>query len=112
MPGQAVRAGSAADDLVGQERMDIEDRLDLGCGYVRPAEAERGHPAAQPWQALNALLLLLRNTSVINFLDRCAITVPIRMVGPPLGLMIVEHGGDRDLLGVGRGIEAALNRTL
>jgi aspartyl-tRNA(Asn)/glutamyl-tRNA(Gln) amidotransferase subunit A len=116
MPGQAVRAGSAADDLVGQERMDIEDRLDLGCGYVRPAEAERGHPAAQPWQALNALnalLLLLRNTSVINFLDRCAITVPIRTVGPPLGLMIVgEHGGNRHLLGVGRGIEAALNRTL
>ena len=23
-----------------------------------------------------------------------------------------EHGGDRNLLGVGRGIEAALNRTL
>ena len=60
-----------------------------------------------------AALLLLRNTSVINFLDRCAITVPIRTVGPPLGLMIVgEHGGDRHLLGVGRGIEAALNRTL
>jgi hypothetical protein len=53
------------------------------------------------------------DTSVINFLDRCAITVPIRTVGPPVGLMIVgEHGGDRHLLGVGRGIEAALNRTL
>ena len=53
------------------------------------------------------------DTSVINFLDRCAITVPIRTVGPPLGLMIVgEHGGDRHLLGVGRSIEAALNRTL
>ena len=63
------------------------------------------------YRRLNALLL--RNTSVINFLDRCAITVPIRTVGPPLGLMIVgEHGGDRHLLGVGRGIEAALNRTL
>ena len=34
--------------------------------------------------------LLLRNTSVIrNFLDRCAITVPIRTVGPSLGLIIV-----------------------
>ena len=63
------------------------------------------------YRRLNALLL--RNTSVINFLDRCAITVPIRTVGPPLGLMIVgEHGGDRHLLGIGRGIEAALNRTL
>ena len=65
----------------------------------------------EDYRRLNALLL--RNTSVINFLDRCAITVPIRTVGPPLGLMIVgEHGGDRHLLGVGRGIEAALNRTL
>jgi Asp-tRNA(Asn)/Glu-tRNA(Gln) amidotransferase A subunit family amidase len=35
------------------------------------------------------------------------------MAGPPVGLMIVgEHGGDRDLFGVGRGIEAVLNRTL
>ena len=54
--------------------------------------------------------LLLRNTSVINFLDRCAITVPIPTVGPPVGLMIVgEQSEDRHLLGVGRGIEAALN---
>jgi Asp-tRNA(Asn)/Glu-tRNA(Gln) amidotransferase A subunit family amidase len=48
----------------------------------------------------------------INFLDCCAITVPVQTVGPPVGLMIVgEHGADRHLLGVGRGIEAAVNRT-
>ena len=29
MPGQAARARPAADDLVGQERMDVEDRIDL-----------------------------------------------------------------------------------
>jgi Asp-tRNA(Asn)/Glu-tRNA(Gln) amidotransferase A subunit family amidase len=64
----------------------------------------------EDYRRLNALLL--RNTSVINFLDRCAITVPIRTVGAPVGLMIVgEHGEDRHLLGVGRGIEAALNRV-
>jgi aspartyl-tRNA(Asn)/glutamyl-tRNA(Gln) amidotransferase subunit A len=62
------------------------------------------------YRRLNALLL--RNTSVINFLDCCAITVPIQTVGPPVGLMIVgEHGTDPHLLGVGRGIEAAVNRT-
>ena len=62
------------------------------------------------YRRLNALLL--RNTSVINFLDCCAITVPIQTVGPPVGLMIVgEHGADRHLLGVGRGIEAAVDRT-
>jgi hypothetical protein len=37
-------------------------------------------------------------------------TVPIPTVGPPVGLMIVgEQSEDRHLLGVGRGIEAALN---
>ena len=29
---------------LGQERMDVEDRIDLGRGHVRPAEAERRHP--------------------------------------------------------------------
>jgi hypothetical protein len=39
--------------------------------------------------------------------------VPIPTVGPRVGLMIVgEHGGDRHLLGVGRGVEAALDRAL
>jgi aspartyl-tRNA(Asn)/glutamyl-tRNA(Gln) amidotransferase subunit A len=64
----------------------------------------------EDYRRLNALLL--RNTSVINFLDRCAITVPIPTVGPPVGLMIVgEHAEDRHLLGVGGSIEAALNRV-
>ena len=54
--------------------------------------------------------LILRNTAVINFLDRCAVTLPIQPPGTaPVGLMIVgEHGGDRRLLSVARGIEAAL----
>jgi Asp-tRNA(Asn)/Glu-tRNA(Gln) amidotransferase A subunit family amidase len=54
--------------------------------------------------------LILRNTSVINFLDGCALTLPIQPPGTaPVGLMVVgEHGGDRRLLAVSRGIEAAL----
>jgi aspartyl-tRNA(Asn)/glutamyl-tRNA(Gln) amidotransferase subunit A len=64
----------------------------------------------EDYRRLNALLL--RNTSVVNFLDCCALTVPIQTAGPPIGLMIVgEHGADRQLLGVGRGIEAVVNRT-
>jgi len=57
---------------------------------------------------LNALIL--RNPSVINFLDRCAVTLPIHQAGTmPVGLMVVgEHGGDRRLLAVARGIEAAI----
>jgi len=60
------------------------------------------------YRRLNALIL--RNCSAINFLDRCAATVPIQQPGDaPVGLMIVgEHGGDRRLLAVARGIEAAL----
>jgi aspartyl-tRNA(Asn)/glutamyl-tRNA(Gln) amidotransferase subunit A len=60
------------------------------------------------YRHLNALIL--RNPSVINFLDRCAATLPIQPAGtPPVGLMVVgEHGADRRLLAVARGIEAAL----
>jgi aspartyl-tRNA(Asn)/glutamyl-tRNA(Gln) amidotransferase subunit A len=60
------------------------------------------------YRHLNAAIL--RNPSVINFLDRCAITLPIQPPGtPPVGLMVVgEHGADRRLLGLARGIEAAL----
>jgi hypothetical protein len=36
MPGQTARDSSAADELVGQERMDVEDRLDLRRGHRVP----------------------------------------------------------------------------
>jgi aspartyl-tRNA(Asn)/glutamyl-tRNA(Gln) amidotransferase subunit A len=54
--------------------------------------------------------LILRNTAVINFLDRCAVTLPIQPPGTaPVGLMVVgEHGGDRRLLAIASGIEATL----
>src|ERR1700730_17457292 len=44
MPRQTARDGSAADELVGHEWMDVKDRIDLGRGHIRPAEAERRHP--------------------------------------------------------------------
>jgi aspartyl-tRNA(Asn)/glutamyl-tRNA(Gln) amidotransferase subunit A len=54
--------------------------------------------------------LLLRNTSLINFLDGCALTMPIQSPGElPVGLMLAAMGGaDRRLLAVGLGVEAAL----
>ena len=62
----------------------------------------------EDYRRLNALIL--RNPSVINFLDRCAATLPIQPPGSaPVGLMVVgEHAGDRRLLAVAAGIEAAL----
>jgi len=62
----------------------------------------------EDYRRLNAMML--RNCSAINFLDRCAATTPIQKPGEtPVGLMIVgEHGGDRRLLAVARGIETTL----
>jgi aspartyl-tRNA(Asn)/glutamyl-tRNA(Gln) amidotransferase subunit A len=61
----------------------------------------------EDYRRLNALIL--RNTSVINFLDGCAATIPIHREGPPVGLMVVgQHGADHRLLAVARGIEAAI----
>ncbi|WP_376098893.1 amidase [Roseomonas sp. CCTCC AB2023176] len=51
-------------------------------------------------------LLLLRNTAVGNFLDRCSISLPCHMPGdPPVGLMLIgETMGDRRLLAIARGV--------
>jgi aspartyl-tRNA(Asn)/glutamyl-tRNA(Gln) amidotransferase subunit A len=53
---------------------------------------------------------ILRNPSVVNFLDRCAITLPVSSPGEaPVGLMLIgPHGGDKRLLEIARGVEAAL----
>ncbi len=61
----------------------------------------------EDYARLNAKLL--RNTAIINFLDRCALTLPIEMPGTaPVGLMVVgRHGEDRRLFAIGCGIEAA-----
>jgi len=55
-------------------------------------------------------LLLLRNPTVANFLDRCAISIPCHGPGEaPVGLMLMgEHGGDAQLFGLAMACEAAL----
>jgi aspartyl-tRNA(Asn)/glutamyl-tRNA(Gln) amidotransferase subunit A len=51
--------------------------------------------------------LALRNTSVANFLDRCAISIPCHEAGTaPVGLMLMgAHGADRRLLGIAAAAE-------
>jgi aspartyl-tRNA(Asn)/glutamyl-tRNA(Gln) amidotransferase subunit A len=53
---------------------------------------------------------MLRNTSLINFLDGCALTLPIhRAKEAPVGLMVVGFSGeDERVLSAGLAIEAAL----
>ncbi|MBD0271636.1 MAG: amidase [Acetobacteraceae bacterium] len=55
-------------------------------------------------------MLLLRNTAVGNFLDRCSISLPIHRPGEaPVGLMLTgEAMADKALLAAAAGIEAAL----
>ena len=57
---------------------------------------------------------ILRNPNVVNFLDRCAVTLPVSAPGEaPIGLMLIgPHGGDKRLLAMALGIEAALAAAL
>lgn len=45
-----------------------------------------------------ANLLVLRNTSLANVMEGCAISLPIGDDGPPVGLMLVAPGGADDRL--------------
>jgi len=55
-------------------------------------------------------VLMLRNPSVGNFLDRCAATVPVHRPGePPVGLMVMgEHDADGHILSVSKALETLL----
>ncbi len=55
-------------------------------------------------------LLSLRNTTLGNFLDRCAISLPCHRAGEaPVGLMLMgETMGDSKLFAIAAGVEAAL----
>jgi aspartyl-tRNA(Asn)/glutamyl-tRNA(Gln) amidotransferase subunit A len=55
--------------------------------------------------------LVLRNPAVTNFLDRCAISIPVQRAGDaPVGLMLMgEHGRDRKLLAMARAVESLLS---
>jgi aspartyl-tRNA(Asn)/glutamyl-tRNA(Gln) amidotransferase subunit A len=55
-------------------------------------------------------LLTLRNTAPVNFIDRCAISLPIQPSGEAgIGLMLMgEHGADKRLFAIAAGVEAAL----
>ena len=89
-----------------------------GCdGLLMPAVAcvaPRFADVAEPTAFARANGLALRNASLINFLDRCALSVPMSRAGEmPSGLMIVgETMGDARLLAVCEAVEAALQLAL
>jgi len=57
-------------------------------------------------------MLILRNSALGNFLDRCAASLPCHRPDElPVGLMLMgEHGDDRRLLAVALAVEAVLRR--
>lgn len=80
---------------------------------VAPADgANATQDAARDAEFFRVNNLLLRNTSVVNLLDGCALSLPCHGQGElPVGLM-VWHGSDRDdtVLNVGLQIEKTLQK--
>lgn len=60
----------------------------------------------------DAYPLLIRNTSVANYLDRCALTIPCHDPGTaPVGFSLIgARMSDQRLLGIGVSVEAAITR--
>jgi aspartyl-tRNA(Asn)/glutamyl-tRNA(Gln) amidotransferase subunit A len=58
--------------------------------------------------------MVIRNTTLFNLLDRCAISIPCHRRGDaPVGLMLVgEHGGDRRLFEIAAAIEEIVSRDV
>jgi aspartyl-tRNA(Asn)/glutamyl-tRNA(Gln) amidotransferase subunit A len=101
------------------QRADLIARVDARTGeldaLVMPtlplvAPAMAAFEKDEDYWRLNARTL--RNTSIVNFLDGCAATLPIQAPGTaPVGLMIVgRHGEDRRILSLAQGIEAVVAR--
>jgi len=78
--------------------------------FIAPALRELAEDAA--YYRVNALAL--RNPAIANFLDRCAISLPVHRAGEaPVGLMLMgEHGGDAKLFAIARALEALLSPRL
>jgi aspartyl-tRNA(Asn)/glutamyl-tRNA(Gln) amidotransferase subunit A len=68
--------------------------------------------AEEQFRAVN--LLVLRNTTIANVLDRCAISIPCHHRGDaPVGLMLVgEHGTDRRLFAIAAAVEKIVSPQL
>ena len=73
---------------------------------VAPAVAD----LASSDEAYAANGLILRNPTLINFLDGCALSLPCQAPGTaPVGLMIAGgNGADRRILGIGLSVEDLL----
>ena len=119
-----IRLGAnaaAADyyDMLRQRASLIErvSRVTADCDALLCPTIAIAAPAIAPLERDDDLyvktnLAVLRNTTAFNFLDRCAVSLPIHEPGSAaVGLMVVgEPMADRALLGVAAALERALQR--
>jgi aspartyl-tRNA(Asn)/glutamyl-tRNA(Gln) amidotransferase subunit A len=104
-------------DLLAQRAAMIAESARLAAPYdaLLMPTVSMVAPAIAPLEADEQLygktnIAILRNTSVVNFLDGCALSIPCHQPGQgPVGLMLVgQSGDDRRLLALGLALESAL----
>ncbi|AXW62816.1 amidase [Ralstonia solanacearum] len=114
--GEQMSAAAYLDVMAARERMIAAARKRLGNldAWLMPTVAivppEVAPLEADDAQFFRANALVLRNPSVINFLDGCALTLPVHAAGElPVGLSLCGLADDdARILRVGRAVEAAL----
>ncbi len=117
----AGREQSAADYLdLMRARVDLQTRVEgLLAGFdaaLFPTTAIVA-PLLQALESDEAYIrynhLALRNTAVVNFLDRCAVSLPCHEPGTaPVGLMVMGgRGTDRRTLGIAAAVEATVSAS-
>jgi aspartyl-tRNA(Asn)/glutamyl-tRNA(Gln) amidotransferase subunit A len=118
---ERIRRGeiAAADYLdLMETRADVMRRFEerygeieaILCPTVPITAPEIAALQADPDEYRRVNYLLLRNASVVNFLDRCAITIPCHRAGEaPVGLMLIGRPmDDFALLSIALAVERAL----
>lgn len=116
---QRGKEQTAADyiDLI-RARADLQRRVDESLADfdavllpTAPIIAPLLHDLESDEAYLRANQQALRNTSVANFLDRCAISVPCHETGTaPVGFMLMgAHGSDRRVLALAAAVEELIS---
>ena len=80
------------------------------CPIIAPALRDLEKPEA----ARASNFLLLRNTGLANFFDRCSVSIPCHKAGDaPVGLMLIgENGADSRLLAIAAAVETQVAPAL
>ncbi len=107
---QLQRARTDLTRRVGQRLVGFDAVLMPTVPVIAPTFAELASDEA--YRRTN--LLVLRNPSIANFLDRCAISIPChRPLSAPVGLMLMAaHGADRRLLAIAAAAESCISPDL